>query len=121
MKQNKKDIEYIEEKYKILKENKDIIVLKPMREERINELLEILKDYHDIDKFVIENKLVLRYISNIKLDYKKTSTEASEAYRNKDYDKCINGYKLLHISFTLKLDVFIIFNTSSILFILNSL
>lgn len=95
LKQNKKDIEYIEEKYKILKENKDIIVLKPMREERINELLEILKDYHDIDKFVIENKLVLRYISNIKLDYKKTSTEASEAYRNKDYDKCINGYKLL--------------------------
>jgi len=92
--------EFLEEYYEKLVK-KGIILLNPMDENKINDIIRIVKEYNDIDCFVIENgqdkQLVLRLkpIIEVKYNVKELINKGNDAYVNKNYDECLNNYLIL--------------------------
>lgn len=97
---NKYDVEkrLIAKKYEELVENKGIILLEPMDEDRINIILNIVDEYNDMVAFVINNddkkQVVLRYKSEINeyFDERSLINAGNDAYENHNYDDCINTF-----------------------------
>lgn len=87
--------------YNDLMQNKGIILLKPMEENEISDVLKMANECIDLVAFVIENEsqkqVVLRY--NLKVDEKIDPNDlialGSDAYWNKDYNKSIEIFKKL--------------------------
>lgn len=94
------DRSLIKSKYDLLVSN-GMILLKPMSDERINNLLKIIKEYDDIDAFIINdqnsNQLVLRYkcLNHEFIDYKQYRIKGKDAYLKKNYLECIKIYSEL--------------------------
>ncbi len=89
--------EFIESKHNLLLNGEGIILLRPMKNERIKKINEIVKEYPDMVSFTIgegENKqIVLRYKPFRKyIDIKKMMKHGTQAYKEGNYDECIEDY-----------------------------
>ena len=100
----KKDQNFIAQKNAYLLQNKGIILLNPMSDDRIFHLMGIAKQYPNMRTFIIQTgrnkQLVLKYHEkNDKwIDVKGIIKEASEAYKNNRYEECINkNLQILHM------------------------
>lgn len=98
------DKKFIQNKHDFLEQNKGILILKPMDEERRKRINKIVATYSDMVSFSIgEGKniqIVLRYKPYIEenINVKNLIEEANDAYEKGDYTACINGYlQLLQI------------------------
>ncbi len=80
---------------------KGIIVLKPMNDGRRKEIHNIVKNIPDVVSFSIgaseDRRVVLRFKPYIyeHIDIKQMTSIGNEAYKNGDYDTCINSYRQL--------------------------
>ncbi len=90
--------EFLDKKYEELLDKKGIILLKPMDNNRINLILEMIKEYPDMVAFIIgeENKqqIVLRYKPEITeyIDRKNLINLGNQAYKDGNYTECIENY-----------------------------
>lgn len=94
------DTEFIYQKLDDLSE-RGIILLRPMNQERRREIHDIVQKIPDAVSFSIgfgnNRQVVLRfrpYLSDY-VDIKELSIRGSEAYKNGDYDACIDAYRQL--------------------------
>lgn len=89
---------FIDQKYEELLDKKGIILLKPMDNDRIDGLFEIMENYPNMVAFVIgeDNKqqLVLRYKPTINeyVDVKNLINLGNQAFKEGNYDECIENY-----------------------------
>ena len=88
------DKKMIEELHCQLKENKGILLLKPMSEVRINSILDIIKNYSDLSAFTIiddgRQRIVLKYQEfDDYFSVDEHVADATQYYKNGEYDKCI--------------------------------
>lgn len=98
--QDKRDSEknFIAKRHEELVERKGIILLKPMDEVRINRIFDIVGEYPDMVAFVIgdgnKRQVVLRYkpINHEFVDTKSLLNFGNEAYKNGNYDDCIETF-----------------------------
>lgn len=93
MKNGKKH--YLAHKHEKLLEHKEIILLKPMEDQEISIIMEIIKEYSDMVAFTIKNgakkQIVLKYkLVNEDLNTKDFLALAQQAYKVKKYNECIN-------------------------------
>jgi len=100
IKKNDPNIEFVQHKLYTLREDKGIIVLKPMPIERRRKLYKIIEDIPEIRAFSIGQdggrRMVLRYIDqNKKVDIKETLEKANEYYQDMKYAKCLREYQKL--------------------------
>mgnify|MGYP002856448042 CR=1 FL=1 len=109
----KLDKKFIEKKHEELVNKDGVLLLRQMDEVRANRVLGIAKDYHDMSAFTIgkgnKTQVVLVYKPKLdqNYDYKALVNEASEAYKNKEYEKCIEiELLLLKIFATLGSNIF---------------
>lgn len=92
--------EFINQKLEELYE-KGMVLLNPMDNERIKEIEEIVENIPDVRSFSIgsgsSRQIVLRFKPDLPepLDIKKLFAVGNEAYKNRDYDTCIESYKQL--------------------------
>ena len=99
--QDKRDSEkeFLDKEYEKLLNKKGVILLKPMDNDRINRIFEMIENYPDMVAFVIGKdnyqQVVLRYQPNINQykDIRNLLKKGSEAYSLGDYDTCINNYR----------------------------
>lgn len=95
------DEEFIDSKHEFLLENDGIILLKPMKEERIEKIHIIVKKYSDMASFTIgddnNKRIVLRYKPFVEKGYNvsELSINGNKAYKEKRYDDCIENYIIL--------------------------
>lgn len=93
------DVLIVEGKYEELIKHKNLVLLKPMKRERINRILDILERYPDVDAFVIEwngqEQIVMRYHKFETIDATSLYQQSRDAYNQKDYDKCINMLSII--------------------------
>lgn len=96
--------EFVSEKHRELLQNKGIILLEAMSDEKIFNILQIVKDYPDIVASVIKDenskRIFLRYKPYLKetININKVYNEGNKAYNEKMYQKCIDNYlQLLEI------------------------
>ena len=88
--------EFIEGKHQELVERKGALLLKPMSDERIDNILDMLEDYPDIRTFTFQSgankQLVLKYHQTHKeyIDYKALLKEAEVKYRAENYQECLD-------------------------------
>lgn len=86
---------FIAKKYEELLEKKGIILLRPMDDDRIDLIFEIIEEYPDMVAFVIgegnNQQVVLRYKPVIKeyVDVKSLSNLSSQTYKEQKYSECI--------------------------------
>lgn len=104
LEQLKREEKFIAKKYEELLKRKGIVLLDPMSNDRINEILEILKDYRDVIAFVIEcgeqKQIVLKYKVETEehINAKNIISLGNQAYSEKKYDECIEQYlKILQL------------------------
>ena len=97
--------DFMDQKYDELWDNGGIILLEPMDDKRVKSILELSKDYRNMIAFVIninkEKRVVLQfnYIQIKQNSYANIFSQANQAYKNGQYDDCIEKYlKLLHSS-----------------------
>lgn len=97
--QEKRDSEkkFMDKKYEELLDKKDAILLKPMNSERINNILKIIGDYQDMVAFVIgkrnQQQIVLRYKPSLQhVNVEELIKEGNKAYKEENYDECIEKY-----------------------------
>lgn len=98
--QEKRDSEkeFIAKKYEELSEKKGIILLRPMDNARIDRTFEMIEDYPDMVAFVIgegnQQQVVLRYkpIIDEYVDGKKLINLGNQAYKDGNYNECIENY-----------------------------
>ena len=87
--------EFINSKYELLLKYHGIILLKPMNNERIARITNIVKEYPEMVSFTIgnddEKRIVLRYKKKEmeRVDIKELINEGNKAYAEGDYDTCI--------------------------------
>lgn len=97
--------EFIDKKYEKLLNKKGIILLRPMDNDRIDKIINMIKNYPDMVAFVIgeenEQQIVLRYkpTTNKEVPYKKIIKLGNQAYKEGNYDVCIEAYLQLLQSF----------------------
>lgn len=95
--------QYVKKLHDTLIIQKGIIVLKPMDEVKINNILFFIKDYPDMKAFTIGSKkkqLVLKYkiATHEQFNIKELYYLGNKCFREKKYQKCIEYYtQLLHI------------------------
>lgn len=96
---NYDDTNFINQKLDILYE-KGIVLLKPMNDDRIKGIHEIVKNIPDVISFTISSnnfkQVVLRYRQQLPYEYrdlKKLLKDGKEAYKAKDYNLCISLYR----------------------------
>ncbi len=96
---------YLSKMHEKLKQERGIILLPPMEEERIEQILRIAKEMKEFNPFVIEvdqkKQIVLRNKPSRNQFYntKRLIDESNESYRNKDYEKAIEAnYILIEIT-----------------------
>ena len=101
--QIKAEKDFIDSKYEELLNNKGVILLKPMDNDRISRIIEMVKDYEDVVAFVIDDdnkkRIVLRYKPKSEyVDVSNILHTANKAYKDGDYDECIeSSLQLLQI------------------------
>lgn len=90
---------FLQKKFNELEQNKGIILLKPMKKEKRNHLIELAKSYSDMVVFTIgiaePKRLVLRYKPKKVIDYintKETLKEANDLYKEEKYDQAVEKY-----------------------------
>ncbi len=94
------DSEFIKGKLNELYE-KGVILLRPMDDNRINEIHNIVKDIPDVVSFSIgsdyNRQVVLRFkpVLNEYINFSSIAKEGNKAYNNGQYDDCIELYKKL--------------------------
>ena len=97
-KQRNSEKEFLDKKYEELLTNKGIILLKPMNDYRMKNVLQMLNSYKDVETFVIEyenkKQIVLRYrpIIDTPVNAIELMQLGQEAYVNKKYKQCIKNY-----------------------------
>lgn len=85
----------IQNKYEELLKHKSLILLKPMKQERIDSIIAVSKEFQDMTAFVIndngEKRVVLKYrpLKREYIDFKTIDKLAKEAYKNGDYEECL--------------------------------
>ncbi len=90
--------EFLDTKYEELLANRGLVLLKPMNEHRIKNVLEIMNNYKDVDTLVIEydsrKQIVLRYrpVNNTSVNVKELIQLGNDAYLNRNYSECIKNY-----------------------------
>jgi len=90
--------EYIESKHEELLNGQGMILLKPMNDERRKRIQEMIKEYTDMVSFTIDNgnekQIVLRYKPEINgfVDIKNLIQFGNQAYKQGNYDECIQNY-----------------------------
>lgn len=95
------DEELIEKKHDELVANHGILLLKPMNGERRKKIHDLVRKYLDIESFEIgQNKniqIVLRYKNKTYeyVDFKALIQEGNTAYKDNDYNKCIECFSKL--------------------------
>ncbi len=96
--------EFMDKKYEELLDKKGAILLKPMDDDRIDRILEMVNNYQDMVAFVIDegnkHQVVLRYKPTIDeyVDGKNLFNLGNQAYKEENYDECIANYlQLLQI------------------------
>ena len=101
---NSNEFSFIEMKYNELIERKGILLLKAMDKFKINKILDEVKEYSDMDAFVIDNnnrqQIVLKYRPTIDetINIRNLINSGNDAYKSKNYNKCIECYlKLIHL------------------------
>lgn len=98
--QEKRDSEkeFIAKKYEELTEKKGIILLRPMDGARIDRIFEMIEDYPDMVAFVIgegnQQQVVLRYkpVIDEYVDGKNLINLGNQAYKDGNYNECIENY-----------------------------
>lgn len=103
IKQEKRDSEkeFIAKKYQELSKKKGIILLRPMDDVRIERIFKMIEDYPDMVAFVIgegnQQQVVLRYkpVIDEYVDGKNLINLGNQAYKEGNFDECINNYLLL--------------------------
>lgn len=106
LEEKKKEIEdkeklFIDLKYKKLVNDKGIILLKSMDDNKIERILGLVNEYPDMVAFVIEDnfkkRIVLRYKPFIEefVDSKNIISLAEKAYKEGNFDECIEKYSFL--------------------------
>lgn len=94
---------FIAKKHIELEEGKDLILLRPMSDERIEQIHQIASVFPDIASFTIEvdgkKQAVLRYryYSPDFVDVKEVCKEATRAYQEHDYNKALEAYQQLFV------------------------
>ena len=88
---------YIDKKIEELKDNRGIILLKPMNDKRINHILYLLDSIKEVSPFVIEynhkKQIVLRLKNNNKgVDINNIAIIGNAAFKENDFKKCRNAY-----------------------------
>ncbi len=90
---------FVEKQYNFIKKQ-GVILLDSMTDERIENIIKVVKKHPNLDCWVINdgynNRLVLRYINNQeKINIKHVMETADEYYRLEEYGSCIPLYKKL--------------------------
>ena len=92
----RQDEEFIDAKIADLKENRGLIVLKPMDNVRRKRIHDIVSHRKDAATFSIGNdtnrRIVLRFVGNVYIPLKETIKIADEAYYRKDYETALRAY-----------------------------
>lgn len=97
------DFEFVSKKHDELLNNKGIILIKSLKDDKIDKILDIARQYPDMVASVIgqgKNKqIVLKYklLTDDFVDIKGLYKKARQALNDKRYDKCIDAYlQVLH-------------------------
>lgn len=92
----RQDEEFIDAKISELKENRGLIVLKPMDNVRRKRIHDIVSHRREAATFSIGNdtnrRIVLRFVGNVYVPLKETIKIADEAYYKKDYETALRAY-----------------------------
>lgn len=90
------DEEFIDDKINELKENRGLIVLKPMDNVRRKRIHNIVSHRREVVTFSIgsdtNRRIVLRFVGNVYVPVKETIKIADEAYYKKDYETALRTY-----------------------------
>ncbi len=90
--------EFINKKYTELLDKKSIVLLKPMDSDKIDRIIELIENYPDMRAFVIavgnKQQVVLKYKPTMDkyVDKKNLYDLGNKAYKEKNYDECIENY-----------------------------
>ena len=91
----------MDKKYEELLDKKGVILLKPMANDKIDRILEMVENYQDMVAFVIDegnkHQIVLRYKPTINeyVDTNNLLKLGDQAYEEENYDECIANYSQL--------------------------
>jgi len=100
--------EYIAKKYELLKKSPGIVILKKMPYERRLAIYSIIRNYPDVQAFSLyspteeKKSVVLKYQPRAKEQFniREIAKEGDDAFKARDYNKCIECYKeLLNINY----------------------
>lgn len=97
------DLEFVSKKHDELLKNKGILLIKSLKEDRIDKILDIANQYLDMVASVIgqgkNRQIVLKYkaLRDGFVDIKALNKKAYQALNEKKYDECIDAYmQVLH-------------------------
>lgn len=94
----KSERSFLENKYNLLLQNRGAILLKPMDFDRIKRIMNMAKEYPDMNAFYVgntkERQVILRYkpVRAEFVDVKNLRDKGLAAYKAKKYDECIEYY-----------------------------